>query len=412
MTEPEKKDLPECFKVLVVEDESFQRASIVTLCESCGYKVQAVASGEECVPLIEAGGEEPSPPWDLVFCDVWLGGAINGVDILLRLRRCFDANISVIMVSASDRTHIVEQCIQEGADSFLLKPMRKQEMSAAKSFVVRRRRQSKARDSSLGIAAVERAMSNPNSGSASWPQEAAIEPTSSNSRVVGDMSHVEPRLEAIGAIRGAVSSVVSSLLDALDSLSLAAGWSPGSSAASPRPSPASTAGHSMPSLGTSPLWGAERRIVPHTTHKQKGGCESSVRGTDSRESKVVSSSPQLNIAAAPACSWCVDANNTLAPVPPSHHPSLFPWRATVPQTCWFTHVSPLAVFDCPHAMAQAPSERVPTPALLLQQEDRRLMGYRDVGGHAEGRRGRWVSGRRRAIGRRPLDGDGHSRTAG
>ena len=102
-------------KVLVLEDDDFQRCAIASFCEQAGYKVQAVGSGEECVRLIEGAGQDS--PWDLVFCDVWLGNEPHGVDILLRLRRKFDTGISIIMVSANEQAHIVEQCILEGADT-------------------------------------------------------------------------------------------------------------------------------------------------------------------------------------------------------------------------------------------------------------------------------------------------------
>lgn len=260
--------------VLVVEDDDFQRIAIVSICEKCGYKVQAVSSGEECKSLLDA--TDGTPLWDLVFCDVWLGGAINGVDILLHIRTLFEFGISIIMVSSNDQAHIIEQCILEGADSFLLKPLSQQEVSAAKSFVVRRRRQlTKRNDSSLGITAMERAMHEP------VPVEASSG-MAGEAALLGDASpsaEKRPReARVVGAIRGAVSVAVSSLLDALSSQSISAVWSPASSAASatasvtaspasastPRlpshsPAFATTARQAPQSLGVSSLWAATTR---------------------------------------------------------------------------------------------------------------------------------------------------------
>jgi CheY-like chemotaxis protein len=297
-----KPDSPERFKVLLVEDDDFQRSAIGSLCEKCGYRVQAVASGEECAALIDASREDV-PPWDLVFCDVWLGGAINGVDILLRLRRRYNAGISIIMVSSNDQSHIVEQCILEGADSFLLKALSLQEVSAAKSFVLRRRRQQAATcDSSLGIAAVEKAMSSSNPNSASWESVAPAEASSSGG-LPADAAEKRPRALVVSAIRGAVSAAVASLFDVLSAHPLSAMCSPASSAASP-----SSTAHNVQSVGPSPLWGADVRAP--------------------------SRAAMPSALSRSAASWCVAARASPAPAPlpplrlslpcasPYHAPSL------------------------------------------------------------------------------------------
>ena len=150
-------------KVLLCEDDSFQRTVVRDMCVSCGYEVSTVESGEQCITLVEASHAENSkvPPWDMVLCDVHLGAGPNGVDVLLCLRRLYGTSTSVVMISSNDHTDIVERCILEGADSFMLKPLSKQEIIAAKSFVLRRRRLAAAAvagERSLGIASVERAV--------------------------------------------------------------------------------------------------------------------------------------------------------------------------------------------------------------------------------------------------------------
>ena len=125
-------------RVLIVEDDPFQLRVVEQQCEACGYLVSAVTSGEEVLALAAASSD---PPWDLVLCDVQLKeGCFTGIDVLLRLRERYGANISVVMVSSNDQTEIVESCILEGADSYMLKPVAKNQLEMARSFVARRRR--------------------------------------------------------------------------------------------------------------------------------------------------------------------------------------------------------------------------------------------------------------------------------
>eukprot|EP00316_Scyphosphaera_apsteinii_P008012 CAMPEP_0119346466 /NCGR_PEP_ID=MMETSP1333-20130426/108017_1 /TAXON_ID=418940 /ORGANISM="Scyphosphaera apsteinii, Strain RCC1455" /LENGTH=817 /DNA_ID=CAMNT_0007358967 /DNA_START=57 /DNA_END=2510 /DNA_ORIENTATION=- len=80
-------------------------------------------------------------PWDLVLCDVCLGEGISGVEVMIHLRRAYGLGVSIIMVSSNEETTLVEKCILEGADSYMLKPVRTEMLITARSFVLRRQRQ-------------------------------------------------------------------------------------------------------------------------------------------------------------------------------------------------------------------------------------------------------------------------------
>ena len=126
--------------VLLVEDDPFQLQVVRQLCLKCGYTIAVAKTGEEAIELAEQSTGN-NPPWDLVLCDVQLSDTgASGVDVLLRMRELWEDNISVVMVSYSDNIEFVQQGILEGADSYMLKPVAKQELATVRGFVDRRRR--------------------------------------------------------------------------------------------------------------------------------------------------------------------------------------------------------------------------------------------------------------------------------
>ena len=226
--------------VLIVEDDSFQQRIVENLCVKCGYTVTSASSGEEAFKLTEETSTGGDPPWDLVLCDVQLReGGVTGVDVLLTLRERFGSNISIVMVSSNDQIDVVEQCILEGADSYMLKPLAKQQLATSRSFVERRRRMQEReaeRAIDRSIVAIERSMAtisrvesaasvagraagdgvakdgggsaaggaNSNCGRATWAFDLA-----------GELGAPELCPQLDGAIDGAIDDSAAALLDAL-----------------------------------------------------------------------------------------------------------------------------------------------------------------------------------------------------
>ena len=89
------------------------------------------------------GGAQPGggTSFELVLCDVELPG-IPGVEVLNQLRAQLRSEVSIIML-ASDmegaQAEMVERCIVEGADSYIVKPAALKELTALWGFVARRR---------------------------------------------------------------------------------------------------------------------------------------------------------------------------------------------------------------------------------------------------------------------------------
>ena len=119
-------------RVLVVEDEAPLRELVVVTLGQAFSCVEA-ASGEEALAAL---AEEPA---DLVFLDVMLPG-MSGLDVLERMR-AQDAlsQVPVVVLSAWQSQSDVTRALELGADRFLPKPFRPEELaSMARSLVERR----------------------------------------------------------------------------------------------------------------------------------------------------------------------------------------------------------------------------------------------------------------------------------
>ena len=103
-------------KIMLVEDDPTMQNILKTLLEIEGFKVVTVPDSHaeaEVVSIIK--GEMP----DLVLLDVHLR-RINGIDIM-RLMRA-DPELKAVRVVMSSGMEMKRQCLQAGANAFLLKP--------------------------------------------------------------------------------------------------------------------------------------------------------------------------------------------------------------------------------------------------------------------------------------------------
>jgi DNA-binding response OmpR family regulator len=103
-------------KVMLVEDDASMQSVLRTLLELEGFKVVIAPdnrSGEEIVDFVRS--EQP----DVLLLDVHLG-KISGIDILRQLRaNAQTQKTRIVMTSGMD---VKDQCINCGADTFLMKP--------------------------------------------------------------------------------------------------------------------------------------------------------------------------------------------------------------------------------------------------------------------------------------------------
>lgn len=113
---------------MVVDDDKTFRRLLVTVLELEGHEAVAVAQPEAIVATVRQ--KDP----DLVLMDIHIGkrdtlGALRD----LKSDEALD-DIPVVMTSGSDRG---QECLDAGADKFLMKPFRPSEMVATIDELIR-----------------------------------------------------------------------------------------------------------------------------------------------------------------------------------------------------------------------------------------------------------------------------------
>jgi two-component system, NtrC family, response regulator HydG len=107
-------------KILIVDDDQDNAASLGELFEIEGHQVSVVHSGQEA---IDAYLEQN---FDLAFMDVMMPGK-NGVESFLEIRRMKPA-ASVFMMSGYSVEELMQQAVQGGALGYLDKPLEPEEV--------------------------------------------------------------------------------------------------------------------------------------------------------------------------------------------------------------------------------------------------------------------------------------------
>lgn len=110
-------------RVLVAEDDEFQRRFIVGLLKDLG--VVSVHEATHGVEVLNRLKELGSSAIDLLICDLELPG-LDGFDLLDRFRRSRDValhRLPVIIVSVHRHVDTVDRAVAIGATGFLAKPI-------------------------------------------------------------------------------------------------------------------------------------------------------------------------------------------------------------------------------------------------------------------------------------------------
>lgn len=118
-------------KVLLVDDHPLILSALKAMVENLvpGVQVNAVASAREARLCLHA-----QPDHDLMLLDLQLGDA-NGFDLLTEVRRS-DPDLSVVVLSSSDRASDVIRAIDLGAMGFLPKRMTTEQLAEALRLVM------------------------------------------------------------------------------------------------------------------------------------------------------------------------------------------------------------------------------------------------------------------------------------
>lgn len=118
-------------KVLVAEDDPFQRMSIVDILSMSNYDVTPVENGQQALDQLE----DPDNYFDLVLLDL-LMPELSGKDVLeAMMQDAYLCKIPVVVMSARNDKNIIAECLATGARTFIVKPLRIQEVRGFESFL-------------------------------------------------------------------------------------------------------------------------------------------------------------------------------------------------------------------------------------------------------------------------------------
>ncbi len=108
-------------KVLIVDDEEMAIKLVEHQMKLDGFEVITSTDGREAVDLIKS--QEP----DLVISDIMMP-FMSGLE-LLEMIKAEQKKIPVILVSALDDVEVIQTAIGMGADDFVIKPVKMDELS-------------------------------------------------------------------------------------------------------------------------------------------------------------------------------------------------------------------------------------------------------------------------------------------
>lgn len=118
--------------VLVVDDRADVRRLVSTILSREGYRVEAFASGEDCLASLA----RLLP--DAIYLDLDMPG-LGGLETLERIR-AKNLNVPVIMLTADDNVESVVSAMRLGAYDYILKPARRQKLATVTKNAIERYR--------------------------------------------------------------------------------------------------------------------------------------------------------------------------------------------------------------------------------------------------------------------------------
>lgn len=119
------------YKVLVAEDDPFQRLSIIDILKMSNYDVTPVENGAQALDKLN----DPNNHYDLVLLDLLMPEK-SGKDVLEAIKD--DKKLSqlpVIVMSAKNDKSIIAECLAKGAKTFIVKPLRIQECRGFENYI-------------------------------------------------------------------------------------------------------------------------------------------------------------------------------------------------------------------------------------------------------------------------------------
>jgi DNA-binding response OmpR family regulator len=121
-------------RILVVEDEAHLAEGLAFNLEAEGHQVEIAGDGRSAVAKLADGGS----PFDLVILDLMLP-EMSGFEVARRTRASGNY-VPILILTAKDDSSDVVRGIEEGADDYLTKPFKLDELLVRARALLRRRR--------------------------------------------------------------------------------------------------------------------------------------------------------------------------------------------------------------------------------------------------------------------------------
>ena len=121
-------------RILIVEDEAHLAEGLQFNLDAEGHDVDVAADGGEALERLR----EPEPRYDLVILDLMLP-VLGGLEVLRRIRASGDYVPVLVLTAKADAEDRIRG-LEEGADDYLPKPFRLEELLARVRGLLRRRR--------------------------------------------------------------------------------------------------------------------------------------------------------------------------------------------------------------------------------------------------------------------------------
>ena len=127
---------PEDIHVLVVDDEVLSRTVVSSLLKKFKYSVTVAEDGAEAMELLRSN---PPGTFHLVLTDVHMP-QMNGIELLQYIQSEDTLrSVPVVMMSSFDNGDIVYECVEGGAEEYLVKPVTHKEVRHLWQHVLKKR---------------------------------------------------------------------------------------------------------------------------------------------------------------------------------------------------------------------------------------------------------------------------------
>ena len=126
--------------ILIVDDDEVIRGLVHEMIGKTGYKSIAVSSAEEAFDVLK------NKNIDVVITDIKMPG-MDGLELTDRIKRDYDSDVIVMTGYADDYSY--EEAVCRGANDFIFKPFRLEELVLRLNRVLRERKLARERDETL-----------------------------------------------------------------------------------------------------------------------------------------------------------------------------------------------------------------------------------------------------------------------